>query len=717
MRHRSQLRRDLFFFCVDCQRVTVLTIRDDGFIQAKIFLKERNTHAVEGGYMQGKVGNASVRGRRNAYRPDIDGLRALAVVPVILFHANVRGFTGGFVGVDVFFVISGFLITRLICDEIVERRFSYVAFWERRARRLLPAMFGVIAATSVVAFALLLPTELENYGRSVVSVVLFSSNFYFWIKTGYFDPAAQTFPLEHTWSLAVEEQFYLLFPAVLMATARWKRASPLATVSAIGLISFAISVVWVQTNESGAYYLLPSRAWELMLGAALALVPAVDRELPRTVVDGALLVGIALILIPVHVYDVNTPFPGLAALVPCAGTAIVIWFGAMRSRVARLLDNRFAVGVGRLSYSLYLWHWPIIVFAAMVAGRPPWEMPATYTGLILLTTFVCAVATFVVVENPIRRRKALRMRRPLFITVGASAGLLATLGWATVAADGFQSRIPEPALRIAKAVRDRPPEWKSCNKELPQTANVEDLCRLGPNDQSPRFVLWGDSHALVLFPAADVAAKATNTTGILAALRGCPPIADVVVDSRWADDIDCATFNRRVLDALDSQQFDAVLLAAHWSMYQTPGALRSTNDVAERHPAMTEALRHTIERLESAGLDVFVVDEVPFPTRYEPAQFARSLWWGRNKNWPGVSVAEYRKRLRTLAPAIGQRSVKRISLKPYLCPDGSYCPAIMDGYSNYSDESHLSRHGSARVAPAFAIALNQIPAPTHTPSG
>ena len=207
----------------------------------------------------------------DSYRPDVDGLRALAIIPVVLFHARVAGFSGGFVGVDVFFVISGFLITRLITKEIENGAFRYLSFWERRARRLLPPMILVIAVSSILAYQILFPEELKAFGRSVVAISGFASNIYFWLKSGYFEAPAETVPLLHTWSLAVEEQFYLLFPAVLVALSGLPRLRRIGVVGGIGIASFALSVWWVAVSPSAAFYLLPSRAWELMLGAVLAL--------------------------------------------------------------------------------------------------------------------------------------------------------------------------------------------------------------------------------------------------------------------------------------------------------------------------------------------------------------------------------------------------------------------------------------------------------------
>ena len=645
-----------------------------------------------------------------SHRRDIDGLRALAILPVILFHAHVPAFSGGYLGVDVFFVISGFLITGLIAPEIGQGRFSYLSFWERRARRLLPAMFLVIAATVLIAYWMLMPQELDEFGRSVVSIVLFSSNFYFWEQTGYFDTWAQTTPLLHTWSLAVEEQFYLLFPAVLIAASRFKRLHPVAIVVLIGVVSFSISAWWVHAYPSAAYYLLPSRAWELMLGAALALLRH-SRGVSRSplVTDVLLSIGLCLIVIPVFLYDAFTPFPGFAALIPCIGTALVIWFGDQRSRVGMLLTNRPAVFIGELSYSLYLWHWPLIVFASMLRRQAVTPLTGTQTLVVLAATFMCAWLSFVLLENPIRRRTLFPTRRALFTAMGIGAASLGICGSIAFVGQGLQYRVPEAAVRIAEAADDRTIDWQRCKTDFDRDITPEDLCRLGPKNGPPRFLLWGDSHAMVLFPAVDAAAQETGVVGLHASRLQCPPVPGVDTNSRWSNR-DCSGFNRRISNLIDSNAFDAVILAAYWSVYLKPGVLQVPDEFARGTSSefFRMQLDAWIERLSSKGIAVFVVDEVPRTKNFNPAQFARMVWWGRRPDEAGVTVADYEARLQRFYGALGGSHFARISLTKYLCPDGLVCPAIMDGHPNYFDDSHLSAHGAVRLTPAFKDVLQGI---------
>ena len=309
------------------------------------------------------------------YRADIDGLRAIAVLPVVLFHFGFSTFAGGFVGVDVFFVISGFLITSLIVVEIDESRFSIVRFYERRIRRIFPALFLVIIVTSIASAIILLPNDLKRYAKSVVAADWFFSNFEFWREAGYFDVDAHQKPLLHTWSLAVEEQFYLIFPPFLLLAARYLRRRYLLIIMPIFVLSLTFSIWAVYAKPSLAFYLTPSRMWEIMLGAWLALIPweAGKRFIPPSGYGLLTLLGIGMIAYGVFTFSANTPFPGAMALLPCGGAALVIFGGQNHpSMVSRLLATGPLVFVGKISYSLYLWHWPLIVLAAYpFAGETP----------------------------------------------------------------------------------------------------------------------------------------------------------------------------------------------------------------------------------------------------------------------------------------------------------------------------------------------------------
>src|SRR5438045_534304 len=363
------------------------------------------------------------------YRPDVDGLRGIAVVPVVLYHYGVPGFGGGFVGVDVFFVISGYLITELIYAEMRAGRFSIVHFYERRIRRIFPALFALLFFVTIAASVLLFPRDLRQYAKSLWATAVFGSNFSFWRQAGYFDTAADLKPILHTWSLAVEEQFYLVWPAILFglvylgrAVSRWRMIVVICTIL---VLSLAESVRELQSAPTAAFYLLPSRMWELMLGAVLAVA-----DLPRT---GSLMIrnalataGLVLIAWAVCTYNADTPFPALAAVAPCLGAALLIYTGEEGGTApSRILSTGFLVFVGLISYSLYLWHWPLYVFARYYIDRPL-SPPLAIT--LMLVSVLLGWLSYRFVEQPFRARKAFFSGRRLFAMAGAAIAFATAAG-------------------------------------------------------------------------------------------------------------------------------------------------------------------------------------------------------------------------------------------------------------------------------------------------
>jgi len=298
------------------------------------------------------------------YRAEIDGLRALAVLPVILFHAGFEWFSGGFVGVDVFFVISGYLITTIIISEMAEGKFSIVNFYERRARRILPALFFVMAACLPFAWLWLTPADLKDFGQSLVAASAFSSNILFWIEGGYFATASELKPLIHTWSLAVEEQYYILFPIFLMLTWRLGIKWILILLSTVFFISLGIAQWGAYNSPTAAFFLLPTRGWELLVGVFAAFYLKYNTHLKSHSLNQALsLLGFGMIVYSIIAFDETTPFPSLYALVPTIGTGLLILCAVPKTFVHRLLSLKYIVGIGLISYSAYLWHQPLLAFA------------------------------------------------------------------------------------------------------------------------------------------------------------------------------------------------------------------------------------------------------------------------------------------------------------------------------------------------------------------
>jgi peptidoglycan/LPS O-acetylase OafA/YrhL len=380
------------------------------------------------------------------YRADIDGLRAVAVLAVMLFHARLGVVPGGYVGVDIFFVISGFLISSIIVDGLKQSTFSMAQFYDRRVRRIFPALFTVMAACMAAGWIYLTPADYKNFAISVTSTAVFLSNVSFNRKAGYFAPAASTQPLLHTWSLGVEEQFYAIVPFVLILLYRhaWRTRAPIILGAA--LLSLGYAAYGVDHEWTSAFYLLPSRAWELLTGMAIAagIVPAIKWRPAR---EAAGLTGLAMIAAACLLYTSETHFPGLAALLPCVGTALLIHSGNGNSAlpptaVSRLLSLPALVFTGKISYSLYLWHWPLLAFAEY--NWPEAFNTPLRLGLIALAV-VLSVLTWRFVEQPARQKSLPSARRRVFLSGGAAIAAALVTGYAIRLSDGVINRLPPEA--------------------------------------------------------------------------------------------------------------------------------------------------------------------------------------------------------------------------------------------------------------------------------
>ena len=535
------------------------------------------------------------------YRPDIDGLRAVAVLSVILFHAGLPYMQGGFVGVDVFFVISGFLITSLLIRELEAEEFSLPKFYERRARRILPALFIVVTSTYVVSAFLLSPFDFKELSQSIVSVATFSSNLYFFLKTGYFDTSAEMKPLLHTWSLSIEEQFYILFPLILAGW--WYRGKTLllAVFLVIALISLAFSEVAAVLFPSANFYLLPSRIWELMMGAIGALFRS---KYPNGVqVQGAAVTGLLLIVIAVVFFDQDMNLPGLLMLLPVVGALLICVFPSPDSLLYRLLSSRPTVGMGLISYSAYLWHQPIFALGRQtVVGH----LDLLLTGCLLLATFSLAILTWKFVELPFRRSASLGAQgdKSVGYTLKVSAVSLIVLGLVGYAGhlqQGYPDRNPN-----MKRLSQNPGFSFKCSGALPG----ETECMSTP---TPRITVWGDSYAMHLTQALAMAYPQLGVNQIT--LSGCPPLLgyrDAQVKS-W---VSCADFNDSAFAHISEQAARGNL-----EMVILSSAIDLTNGLARNH------FIATVKGLKGLGIKVVLVSPTPYFLEAEKcANFAMRGW-------------------------------------------------------------------------------------------
>jgi len=480
-------------------------------------------------------------------------------MPVILFHAGLyRFFSGGFVGVDIFFVISGFLITGVILNDIHSSRFSIAQFYERRVRRIFPALFLTLFVTAAVAVVLLPPDVLVRFGRALVASTLFSSNVLFWREDGYFNETMWRNPILHTWSLSVEEQFYILYPLLLSLMRGASRQRLRVAIMGLLVVSLAFAAWGVVQAPTMAFYLMPSRAWELMLGA-LAAVEGLPRLRPRLLREVAAVAGLALIGWSVVTYSESTLFPGLAALVPCAGAALLIQSGMDASSIVnRLLAWRPVVFVGLISYPLYLWHWPILVFTREMLGE---QLRHRDVALCIIASFILATATWKVLEQPIRRRTTLTSRRTLF--AAAAACLVVTLGAGVglAASGGFIWRYPPAARRLLASTADGGGVYFRADKCFitPEEPHFDAAVCLRLDPEKPNVLLLGDSHAAHLWYGLHQTYPGVNILQATAA--GCRPVIGGSVQGK---DI-CHPLVYSVLrDFLPAHRVDAVILSGGW---------------------------------------------------------------------------------------------------------------------------------------------------------
>ncbi|WP_409315871.1 acyltransferase family protein [Pseudomonas sp. KCJK9016] len=637
-----------------------------------------------------------------AYRRDIDGLRAVAVMAVVLFHFGVPGFTGGFVGVDVFFVISGYLITSIIWNQRQAGRFSFVDFWARRARRILPALFAMIIAVLAVGWFLLAPKDYEELGRSVRYQVTFVSNILFMRQDGYFDVASDLKPLLHTWSLAVEEQFYIVFPLLLTLLSSRLKHWRLALFGVL-LLSFGLSVWAINHHPEKAFFLLPMRAWELLAGAMLAVAPKHAWRLKPLAAQLLSLSGMGLILLAVFIYDKSTPFPGATALLPVLGVVLLILANGHReTAVGRLLSSRLMVGLGLISYSWYLWHWPVFVFSSYASVEE--SGPVDSAGLILLT-LVLGYLSWRFVETPFRERRLLAGRRQVLLAGFCGILILGLAGQALRWTDGLPSRLSEQALQYADG-REWPPEQLACLTD-DKAADDKLFCHYGVRGLPIQALVWGDSHATALVPVLEDGAKAHAVSVTLASSAGCIPVEGL--ESSRA----CAHFNQRIEQALSAKQVSDVVLVARWSLYlygdangDLEHALRTPvgqydRAVAERR--LADGLRAKVARLREDGRRVWLVKEVPLQAFSPPYRLTRLAMLGHAVDGVGLAVDEHERRQgfisRLFAELAQDPMVRIVDPAPQLCDEHGLCRAERDGYSLYKDDNHLSEVGARSVAP------------------
>jgi peptidoglycan/LPS O-acetylase OafA/YrhL len=710
---------------------------------------------------------------RHTYRPDIDGLRALAILSVVLHHAGVPFIPGGFTGVDIFFVISGYLIGGQIYADIRSGSFSYLRFYQRRARRILPAFYIVLLFTIAAALVLLSPSEARTFARDAFAATLSASNISFWHFASYFDPSSSLKPLLMTWSLGVEEQFYLVIPLLFVLLARLRPRTVLPAVLFVCFLSLLLAARDVSIVPMQAFYLLPDRAWELGIGVALAVFERDRRPLRLSppLTNLAAFVGLALILAPFVLLTPHSSFPGFAALPSVLGTAILIALPTSFLN-RRLLALAPLVFIGRVSYSWYLWHWPLLAYLR-VATANSLSLPAALLAVTL--AFILAVLSWRFIEQPFRH--STMSPAPLLLRYAAASVALLAVCAALYVAHGLPQRLPHLATMEAPAdILFADPCLDGANDE----PNLSPGCYPSPASTLPSIALWGDSHALALAPAMRVLANArgygfaelvrSSCTPLIGATHLLPRVPNFAAR--------CERFNRATFIRIQSDpRIRIVVLTASWSaplirnwkdgwLAPVPGiestpasASTSASNATHASPAnpsllsnlihpppvptaeanlrlYQSALDATVRALQSAGKQVILVQDTPsfavdpllavrsaqIPTRraldriLNPARSADPSTPSDPGFFPPESSPEISASQSLLQQASQQLPAQIpdhlppqvFDPKPAFCPTPTQCAYRAGDTMLYVDSTHLSAAGAARALTTFPLPAYSI---------
>ncbi len=669
------------------------------------------------------------------YRAEIDGLRALAVIPVILFHAGFDLFSGGFVGVDIFFVISGYLITAIIIADIESNRFSILRFYERRARRILPALFFVMLVCIPFAWLWMTPKELQKFSESLFAISFFSSNFLFWTESGYFATAAEFKPLLHTWSLAVEEQYYLLFPVFLLFAWRFGRNKVFWMIVVLLLASLWLSE-WASGQggriAGGNFYLFPTRAWELFAGSLSAFIIRA-RGIKKN--NALALIGLLAIIFSIFFYSEATPFPSLYALVPVGGTVLLILFSDEATLASKILSQRFIVALGLVSYSAYLWHQPLFAFARLLNTYHPSPFVMAFLSLF---AFFLAYFSWKYIETPFRRKRDIK---PRAIFLFSFSGLLA---FSAIGIYGHLSQgLLNPYFKSAPNV-----EYLSLGDKVDHVGDICDFqplqnaasvsrCDFGDLQSEDTVVLIGDSHAQSVSFSLDEQLKMLNKRGVFLSLNECQMIPYLHK-------------NKRTLSRHCSEKFDAfltyleelntdVVLVGRWTVkfYPIDGVIDDLVFVgsegnSERDDEYGEsdvlrdgvlsrtqgdkkwALLTYIEKLAAASKRLFLVYPIPETgidiEKHNRLSYQRS---GLILDSISTSIDDYERRNAFVTGVfdellVSQSNIVKIDPKAVFCNTfiPNRCAAQFNTVPYYYDDDHLSKEGGDLIIGEISALAN-----------
>jgi peptidoglycan/LPS O-acetylase OafA/YrhL len=621
------------------------------------------------------------------YRADIDGLRAVAVLLVLLFHFSlVPAITAGFLGVDIFFVISGFLITGILRRQLDSGSLDLTTFYINRVRRLAPALSVTLIGVLITGLVWLFPKELIELTKQIFVSQFYVANIYFWRNVDYFDLTAHSVYLLHTWSLGVEEQFYLCYPLFVILLNRYLKRYFWHAMFIAFVVSFGVNVYSVEWKPWATFYLLPTRAWQLLLGAMVIPLAQCWRRQP--LIDQLIaLIGVALIVVSVTFYRKDIPVPGCYALLPTVGAACLLLSGTnYATYVARLLSQRPVVYMGAISYPLYLVHWPIAVFSGLLIPDHSKGLNIIMFGLSIVT----AAVIYRFVEYPIRAKRWLSGRSKLFLGYGAGLAVTVSFLAVTFATDGLPQRFPSDVVRLAAYADDRPPPLTECENAVGIKSGLQQ-CRLGATGIVPTWLVYGDSHAWAAHSAFDQWLKSRGEAGLFAFMHACIPINGV---HTFGDNDACFRFNRSVNGITESSpNLKNIVLVSIW--LEAAGGLSTSTKVilskAESLKLFESYFLSTIEHLNELGRRVYIWEPVPGAKSDVPRGLARAALSGKPEELE-YSLAEYHSMYRfffQMLAANRSRFYATFSPSQFLCGSGD-CRVEIDGRPLYADNNHMS---------------------------
>jgi len=631
------------------------------------------------------------RAARLKYRADIDGLRAIAVLLVLIFHFELFPIIkAGFLGVDIFFVISGFLITTILKNQLDTGVFSLCMFYVNRIRRLAPALLAILFMVMTAGFVWLFPTELIELSRQALVSQLYVANFYFWRNINYFGLGVHDVYLLHTWSLAVEEQFYLLYPACLWFLHSHLRKYFWSSIAVACLISFGLNVLFMDQKPEATFYLLPTRGWELLIGALLPFVASKWKTRTKSMDEMLGLLGVGLIALGAVCYRHDFRIPGYYALLPTIGAACLLLSGEKQTAIiSKALSWPLIVYIGKISYSLYLVHWPLHIFAGYLIEDYSlgWRL-----GMFLLSMLLAALV-YHAVEDPIRRRHRFVSSRTLLS--GYATGLAATVSLFIViyASGGLPQRLPDNVIRMANYVNDTTGPLQECEFDGKPLSGPNSFCRIGAENQTPSWVVYGDSHAWAAYPAFDKWLRSNGQAGYFIFRNSCPPVSGVHL---FGDHGTCFAFNREVTDFIATHDnLKNIALVSIWLQAPEGRLSNSSQILPTRHESVqlfTDRFSQTLEHLHNLGRHIYVWEPVPGARKNVPRELARATLEHRQADIE-FTLAEYYSTYQFFFDALQKnRQWIAASFSPSraLCGNGK-CAVARNGVPLYSDNNHMTK--------------------------